>query len=200
MTLPGEKSEETSSLLDICSLDLEERDNLDKEMKALVKGTVKKYGFMPNYLRLYATDNQRLKALMVPYMELLRTDSGLTPFDHELIALVCAQTNGCTYCCAHHGALLRGACEDPVFAEYVGRNYRLADLSTRQRAMLDFVVKVLTDVEAIEDADRDELREQGFDDEAIWCIASTACFYAASNRMAVVAGLKVTPGYLSMNR
>jgi uncharacterized peroxidase-related enzyme len=200
MASVAENIETKGNLLDICGLDLEERNNLDDEMSAMVRGVEKQYGFMPNFVRLFASDNKRLRAFMVPYMELMRTDSGLSVLDHELIALVSAQTNGCTYCCAHHGAKLRGVCDDPVFAEYIGRNYRLAELSSRDRAMLDFVVLVLTDPESIGDAERNALRAEGFDEEAIWYIASTAAFYAGANRIAVAVGLKITPGYLSMHR
>jgi uncharacterized peroxidase-related enzyme len=188
------------SVRDICGLDLEEKDDLDAEMRALVNGIEKKYGFMPYFVRLFATDNRRLRAFMVPYIELTRPDSGLTPLDLELIALVSAATNGCTYCTAHHGAVLRGMVDDPVFAEYIGRNYRMAGLSPRQRAMLDFVILVHRDPEAIGDAERDRLRALGFDDQAIWYIAATAAFYAGANRLAVASGLKVTPEYLAMNR
>ncbi len=200
MTAVLKDSEAAGSLREICGLDLEERGNLDDEMLAMVRGIEKKYGFVPNFVRLFATDNQRLRAFMVPYMELMRPDSGLSARDHELIALVCAQTNGCAYCCAHHGARLRGLCDDPVFVEYIGRNYRLARLAPRERAMLDFVTLVLEDAESIGDADRDRLREAGFSDEAIWYVAATASFYAGTNRLAVAAGLEVTPEYLAMNR
>jgi len=191
---------QANSNLEICALDLRDRDNLEPEMRDLVAGIEKKYGFLPNFVRLFASDNLRLKTFMGVYMELLRTDSGLTQLEHELIALVSAQTNGCAYCCAHHGALLRGASGDPLFAEYIGRNYRLAELSERHRAMLDFVVLVNDDPEAIGDDERNHLRELGYSDEAIWYIASTAAFYAYANRIAVAVGLKITPGYLDMHR
>ncbi len=200
MASTAESVRETGSLREICGLDLVEKHDLDAEMETLVRGVEKKYGFMPNFVRLFASDNQRLRAFMVPYMELMRADSGLSALDHELIALVSAQTNGCAYCCAHHGAKLREICDDPVFAEYIGRNYRLAELSSRDRAMLDFVVLVLTDPESIGDAERDRLRAEGFSEEAIWYVASTAAFYAGANRLAVAVGLKITPGYLSMHR
>lgn len=185
---------------DICGLDLEDRGNLDADMQALVKGIEKKYGFMPYFVRLFATDNQRLRAFMVPYMELTRPDSGLSPLELELIALVSAATNGCVYCTSHHGAVLRGMVDDPVFAEYIGRNYRMAALTPRQRAMLDFVVMVHEDPEAIDDAARDRLRAVGFDDQAIWYVCATAAFYAGANRLAVASGLRVTPEYLAMHR
>lgn len=183
-----------------CDLDLEMRDNLDDEMSELCAGIEKKYGFMPNFMKLFATDNQRLRAFVIPYLELMRRDSGLTQLEHEMIALVCAATNGCVYCCAHHGAQLRGESGDPLLAEYLGRNYRLADLSPRHTAMLDFAVKVSKDAEAITSEDRQILRDAGFDDEQIWYVASTAAFYAGANRLAQAAGLKVTPQYLDMHR
>lgn len=200
MTAVLNKPAAAGSLREICGLDLEERDNLDDEMVAMVRGIEKKYGFMPNFVRLFASDNKRLRAFMAPYMELLRPDSGLSARDHELIALTCAQTNGCAYCSAHHGWRLRGLGDDPVFVEYIGRNYRLAKLPPRERAMLDFVTLVLEDAESIDDAERDRLRAAGFSDEAIWYVAATASFYAGTNRLAVAAGLELTPEYLTTNR
>lgn len=182
------------------ALDIPDRDNLDEEMTTLVKGIEKKYGFMPNYLKFFKTDNQRLRAFLIPYLELMRADSGLTATEHEMIALVCAATNGCVYCQIHHTALVREKTADPMFAEYLSRNYKMADLSPRHRAMLDYVVKVLTNAEAINDDDRDALRDAGFADETIWSITSTACFYAGANRMSQAIGLKPAPEYLDMYR
>jgi uncharacterized peroxidase-related enzyme len=184
----------------IYALDLKERNNLDAEMSALVKGIEKKYGFMPHFIRLFATDNARLRAFMTQYMELMRQDSGLTHLEVEMIALVAAATNGCVYCTAHHGALLRGETHDALFTEYLSRNYKLAELSPRHRAMLDFAVLVLTDAEHIEDPHRQALRDAGFDDEAIFSIISTAAFYAGANRIAQAVGLKPSAQYLEMNR
>jgi len=195
-----EETMASGSLREICGLDLAERGNLDDEMTAMVRGIEKKYGFLPHFVRLFATDNKRLRAFMTPYMELMRSDSGLSPMDHELIALVCAQTNGCAYCCAHHSARLRGLCDDPIFVEYIGRNYRLAKLAPRERAMLDFVVRVLEDPESIGDVERNRLRDAGFTEESIWYVAATASFYAGTNRLATAVGLEITPGYLTMNR
>jgi uncharacterized peroxidase-related enzyme len=194
------KEEKLSGTRAYCDLDLRERDNLDEEMASMVRGTEKKYGFLPNFLKLFATDNLRLRAFMTPYLELMRRDSGLTQLEHEMIALVSAATNGCVYCCAHHGMQLRAESGDQVLAEYLGRNYRLADLSPRHRAMLDFVVQVQTDAEGIGPEDRQALRDAGFDDEQIWMIASTAAFYAGSNRLAQAVGLEVTPEYLGRHR
>ena len=185
---------------DICALKLEDRHNLDAEMTALVKGIEKKYGFTPHFIRLFATDNRRLRAFMNQYLELMREDSGLTHLEHEMIALVSAATNGCVYCTAHHGALMRRETGDALFAEYLSRNYKLAPLAPRQRAMLDYVVKVQREAEHIDDADRQLLRDAGFDDEAIWSVTSTACFYASANRVAQAVGLKPAPQYLEMYR
>ncbi len=182
------------------ALDVKDRDNLDDEMATLVKGIEKKYGFMPNFLKFFKTDNQRLRAFITPYMELLRADSGLDELEHEMIALVSAATNGCFYCTAHHGALLREKTGDVMFTEQLSRNYELAELSERHRTMLDYVVKVLTGAESIDDDDREAMRTVGFDDEAIWSVTSTACFYASANRMSQAIGLKPAPQYLEMNR
>jgi uncharacterized peroxidase-related enzyme len=184
----------------ICALDLEDRRNLDADMTALVKGIEKKYGFVPHFVQLFATDNQRLKAFMGQYMELMRRDSGLTPLEHEMIALVSAATNGCVYCTAHHGALLRAETGDALFTEYLSRNYRLAELTPRQRAMLDFTVLVNRDAERITDEDRQRLREVGFDDEQIYMICATAAFYAGANRLAQSVGLRPAAQYLEMYR
>jgi uncharacterized peroxidase-related enzyme len=166
----------------------------------MTEGVEKKYGFMPNIFKAFKTDNQRLRAFMTPYMELMRPDSGISHLEHEMIALVSAATNGCVYCTAHHGMLMRAESGDPQFAEYLSRNYKLADLSDRHRAMLDFVVKVHRNAEEIDDDDRQALRDVGFTDEAIWMIISTACFYASSNRMAQAIGLRPLPQYLEMYR
>jgi len=182
------------------ALDIPDRDNLDDEMRTLVKGIEKKYGFMPNFLKFFKTDNQRLRAFIVPYMELMRADSGLTLEEHEMIALVCAATNGCFYCQLHHGALAREITGDTMLAEQMSRNYKLADLSARHRAMLDYVVKVSTEAESIDDDDRDALRGHDFDDETIWSITSTACYFASVNRMSQAIGLVPAREYLDMYR
>ncbi|MBK8957749.1 MAG: peroxidase-related enzyme [Proteobacteria bacterium] len=184
----------------IHALDLKERNNLDAEMSALVKGIEKKYGFLPHFIKLFATDNRRLRTFMTGYMETKREDSGLSHLEVEMIALVAAATNGCVYCTAHHGALLREVTGDALFAEYLSRNYRLAELSPRHRAMLDFAVRVLTDAEHIEEPHRQALRDAGFDDEAIFSIISTAAFYAGANRIAQAIGLKPAAEYLEMFR
>jgi uncharacterized peroxidase-related enzyme len=184
----------------ICGLDLPDRNNLDPEMKAFVKGVEKKYGFLPNFVKVYATDNHRLRAFLGAYLELRRPDSGLSSFEHELIALVSAATNGCIYCTAHHSALMRGETGDALFTEYLARNYKQARLSPKHRVMLDFVVKVNADAENIVDADRQALRDAGFNDETIWNIAATAAFYAGANRMAQAVGLVPAREYLEMHR
>src|SRR5690606_32719184 len=108
------------------ALNLADRKNLDPEMTAIVKGIEKKYGFLPYFVRVFATDNQRLRAFMVPYLELTRSDSGISPLEREMIALVAAATHGCVYCTAHHGALMRGETGDAQFAELLSRNYKKA--------------------------------------------------------------------------
>lgn len=182
------------------ALDIPDRDNLDKEMTEFVKGIEKKYGFLPNFMKPFKTDNKRLRAFLEPYMELLRPDSGLTIQEHEMIALVSAATNGCFYCQMHHGALVREKFGDAMLAEQLSRNYHVADLEPRHKAMLDYVVKVQTDAESINDDDRNRLREFGFEDETIFNITSTACFYASANRMSQALGLQADPEFVDLYR
>ena len=106
-----------------------------------------------------------MRVFVTPYLELLRADSGLSQIEHEMIALVSAATIGCSYCCAHHGTLMRGESGDPKFAEYLSRNYKLADLSPRHRAMLDLVVTMLQDAEHFDRGDRQVLRDAGLEEE-----------------------------------
>ena len=182
------------------ALDIPDRDNLDKEMTEFVKGIEKKYGFLPNFMKPFKTDNRRLRAFLEPYMELLRPDSGLTIQEHEMIALVSAATNGCFYCQMHHSALVREKFGDAMLAEQLSRNYHVADLEPRHHVMLDYVVKVLTDAESINEEDRNQLRESGFEDETIFNITSTACFYASANRMSQALGLQADPQFVGMYR
>jgi uncharacterized peroxidase-related enzyme len=115
-----------------------------------------------------------------------------------MIAPVSAATNGCVYCTAHRGALLREETGHALFAEYLSRNYKLAPLSARHRAMLDFVVKISCEAKRIEHDDRDALRAVGFDDEQIWMIISARSFSVGANRIARATGLKPAAAYLDM--
>jgi uncharacterized peroxidase-related enzyme len=109
---------------------------------------------------------------------------GLTKAEREMIVVATSGANGCQYCVVAHGAILRIRAKNPLVADQVAVNYRKADITPRQRAMLDFAMKVALESQAIGDADFEALRSQGFGDEEIWDIGAIAAFFAMSNRLA----------------
>ena len=127
-------------------------------------------------------------------------DSGLSKLEREMIAVVVSSINHCFYCLAAHGAAVRQLSGDPVLGEMLVANYRAADLSPRQKAMLDFAAKVTEASYKIEEADRQTLRDEGFSDRDIWDIAATAGFYNMTNRIASATDMRPNDEYHAQNR
>lgn len=159
-----------------------------------------KLGMIPNVLRAHAFDIAKLDAFTALYNELMLAPSGLTKLEREMIAVVVSSINRCWYCQVAHGAAVRALSGDPALGEAMVMNYRVADLSPRQRAMLDFAAKVTTASATIEEADRDGLRDHGFSDRDIWDIANVAGFFNMSNRVASATGMVPNPDYHSQAR
>jgi uncharacterized peroxidase-related enzyme len=135
---------------------------------------------------------------MVP--ESVGRSSNLTKGDREMIVTTTSAANNCLYCVVAHGAILRIYEKKPLVADQVAVNYRKADISPRQRAMLDFAMKVCTDSDKVEDADFAALHAHGFDDEDIWDITAITAFFGLSNRMASVTGMLPNPEFYLMGR
>ena len=127
-------------------------------------------------------------------------DSGLTKGDKEMIIVATSAVNQCLYCVVAHGALLRIFEKKPLVADQVAVNYRKADITPRQRAMLDFAMKVCTNSAALEEADFAALRTHGFDDEDIWDIGAITAFFGLSNRMANLTGMRPNDAFYLMGR
>ena len=159
-----------------------------------------KLGLVPNVLKAYAFDIDKLDAFAALYNDLMLGDSGLSKLEREMIAVVVSSINRCWYCQVAHGAAVRAISGDPELGERMVMNYRTAKLSGRQRAMLDFAARITTDSASIEESDRQALRDQGFGDRDIWDIASVAAFYNMSNRIASAAGMEPNPEYHSQAR
>ncbi len=159
-----------------------------------------KLGLVPNVLRAYSHDIGKLDAFTAMYNELMLSDSELSKLEREMIAVVVSSANRCLYCQTAHGAAVRQLSGDPALGEALIMNYRSADLSEPQRAMLDFALKVNAASATIEEADRQALREQGFSDAAIWDIAAVAAFFAMSNRMASAVDMRPNDSYHAMAR
>jgi uncharacterized peroxidase-related enzyme len=168
---------------------------LSGEMQAYFAKCDEKIGFVPNVLRAYAHDNQKLEAFAAFYNDLMLAPSGLSKLEREMIAVVVSSQNRCYYCLTAHGAAVRQLSGDPVLAEMLVQNYRAAELGPRHRAMLDFAVKLTDAPWSIEEPDRARLRSAGFSDRDIWDIAAVASFFSMSNRMASAVDMRPNREY-----
>ena len=157
---------------------------LTPAMQAYFDKCTEKLGFIPNVLKAYAFDMPKLEAFVAMYNDLMLAPSGLTKLEREMIAVAVSSHNRCYYCLTAHGAAVRGLSDDPVLGELMVMNYRAARLDRRQRAMLDFAVKLTAEPWGIEESDRKALRDAGFQDRDIWDIAAVAGFFNMSNRVA----------------
>ncbi|SHJ45723.1 uncharacterized peroxidase-related enzyme [Shimia gijangensis] len=154
-----------------------------------------KLGMIPNVLQAYAFDIDKLNAFTAMYNDMMLGDSGLTKLEREMIAVAVSSINKCFYCLTAHGAAVRQLSGDPVLGELMVMNYKAADLEPRQRAMLDFAEKITKESSSIEEADRQALRDVGFNDRDIFDISSVAAFYNMTNRVASAIDMQPNPEY-----
>jgi uncharacterized peroxidase-related enzyme len=173
---------------------------LNESMQAYFDKCMEKLGFIPNVLRAYAFDMKKLEIFAAMYNDLMLGPSGLSKLEREMIAVAVSSQNRCYYCLAAHGAAVRQISGDPALGELMVMNYRAARLSQRQRAMLDFAVKLTNEPWAVEDHDRESLRRAGFSDRDIWDIAAIAGFYNMSNRVATATDMRPNSVYHGMAR
>ena len=160
-----------------------------------------KAGFVPNVFLALAHRPAEFRAFLAYHDALLlKEDSGLTKGEREMIIVATSGANNCLYCVVAHGAILRVYEKKPLVADQVAVNYRKADISERQKAMLAFALKVATDSAALEDADYDAVRAQGFDDEDLWDIGTIASFFAMSNRIANLVSMRPNDEFYLMGR
>jgi uncharacterized peroxidase-related enzyme len=168
---------------------------LSPAMEAYFQKCEDKIGYVPNVLKAYAHDNAKLEAFAAFYNDLMLAPSGLSKLEREMIAVVVSSENKCFYCLTAHGAAVRQLSGRPELGEMLVMNYRAAELSPRERAMLDFAVLVTNASAMIEEDDRALLREAGFSDRDIWDIAAVASFYNMSNRMASATDMRPNAEY-----
>jgi uncharacterized peroxidase-related enzyme len=169
-------------------------------MADIFKTAEEKVGFVPNVLKAFAFDMTKLEAFLAYRNDLMLGDSGLSKLEREMIATAVSSQNRCFYCITAHGASVRNLSGDPVLGEMIVQNYRAARLSKRQRAMLDFAVKLTTEPWSIEEPDRERLRGAGFSDRDIWDIAAVASFYNMTNRLASATDMRPNSQYHAMTR
>ena len=159
-----------------------------------------KLGLVPNVLKAYAFDIEKLNAFTTLYNDLMLAESGLSKLEREMIAVAVSAVNRCHYCLVAHGAAVRELSGDPALGEALVTNYRVADISPKQRAMLDFAVKMTEASYRIEEADRQALRDVGFSDRDIWDIAGVAGFFNMTNRVASATDMRPNPEYHAVAR
>ena len=170
-------------------------EKLSPEMQTYFNKCEEKLGFIPNVLKAYAFDMKKLSAFVAMYNDLMLAPCGLSKLEREMIAVAVSSHNKCYYCLVAHGAGLRALSGDPPLGELIAMNYRAARLSPRERAMLDFAVKLTAEPWLIEDSDREALRRCGFSDRDIWDIAAVASFFNMSNRVATATDMRPNSVY-----
>jgi uncharacterized peroxidase-related enzyme len=161
---------------------------------------VEKLGFIPNVLRAYAFDIDKLNAFSGMYNDLMLGASGLSKLEREMIAVVVSAHNRCFYCLVAHGQAVRHLSGNPLLGEHLVMNWRTAPLSPRHRAMLGFAEKLTRASAEVEEPDRAALRAKGFGDRDIWDIASVAAFFNMTNRVASATAMEPNAEYHGLNR
>jgi len=183
----------------ILAIDLPQAE-LSPSTQAYFKKCEEKLGLVPNVLRAYAFDEKKLRAFTDMYNDLMLGQSSLSKLEREMIAVAVSSVNHCYYCLTAHGAAVRQLSGNPELGEMMVMNYRVADLTSQQRAMLDFAVKLTEEPTKIVEADRQRLRDAGFSDRDIWDIASVAGFFNMSNRVAAATDMRPNPEYHTQAR
>jgi uncharacterized peroxidase-related enzyme len=173
---------------------------LPDDIKARILEVQEKSGFIPNVFLAFAHRPDEFRAFFAYHDALMEKASGLSKAEREMIVVATSNANQCQYCVVAHGAILRIRAKDPLIADQVAVNYRKADITPRQRAMLDFAMKVSRDAGRIDESDFAALREHGFSDEDAWDIGAVAAFFALSNRMANMTGMRANDEFYTLGR
>ena len=189
-----------SSTSEVTALDIPLLERFDDDLTAYFAKCQEKLGLIPNVLKAYSFDQNKLRAFMDMYNDLMLADSGLSKLEREMIAVAVSFINDCHYCKTAHGAAARQLSGDPELDEKIGRGHADIGLEPRQVAMLDFVCKMTRSPGAMAEADRQVLRDAGFTDRDIWDIAAVAGFFNMSNRMASAVDMQPNPEYHDMAR
>ncbi len=182
------------------ALDLPMVDPLPEETQKYFDVCQDKLGLIPNVLQAYAFDIDKLNAFTALYNDLMLAHSGLTKLEREMIAVVVSSINKCYYCLTAHGAAVRQLSGKPELGEQMVMNWRSADLSPREAAMLAFAELVTVSSHRINEADRQSMRDSGFSDRDIWDIISVAAFFNMSNRVASASKMRPNAEYHALAR
>ena len=173
---------------------------LPPDMRERILAVQEKAGFVPNVFLVLAHRPEEWRAFFAYHDALMEKQGGLTKAEREMIVVATSGANQCQYCVVAHGAILRIRAKNPLVADQVAVNYRKAEITPKQKAMLDFAMKVSRESERVDDADFEPLRAHGFSDEDIWDIAAISALFALSNRMANFTGMRPNEEFYLMGR
>ncbi len=170
------------------------------DIRSRILAVQEKSGFVPNVFLLLARRPDEFRAFFAYHDALMDKPGNLTKAEREMIVVATSSANQCQYCVVAHGAILRVRAKNPLIADQIAVNYRKADITARQKAMLAFAMKVALEAYTVGDADIDALKGHGFDDEDAWDIAAIAAFFAMSNRLANVTDLRPNDEFYMLGR
>ena len=179
---------------------LPDLNDLPEDLRNFIVTINEKTGFVPNVFLALAHRPDELRAFMSYHDAVMERGGGLSKADREMIVVATSGDNNCQYCVVAHGAILRIRAKNPLIADQVATNYKKADISARERAMLDFAIKVSRDSGSIDDMDYDNLRFYGFSDDDIWDIAAITAFFGMSNRLANFLSMRPNDEFYLMGR
>lgn len=175
-------------------------DDMPEDMRARIVAVQEKSGFIPNVFLALAHRPDEFRAFFAYHDALMEKSGNLTKSEREMIVVATSAANQCQYCVIAHGAILRIRAMNPLLADQVATNYRKADLTARQKAMLDFAMKVSTNAHRVGEDDFAILKQHGFDEEDIWDIAGISAFFGMSNRIASVSNMRPNAEFYSLGR
>lgn len=175
-------------------------DSLPDDIRTRILGVQEKSGFVPNVFLALAHRPDEFRAFFAYNDAVMEKDGGLSKAEREMIVVATSAANQCHYCVVSHGAILRIRAKNPLLADQIANNYRKADITPRQTAMLDFAMKVSFEAYAVGDEDFAALAQHGFNDEDVWDIAAIASFFALSNRMANVTRMRPNDEFYTLGR
>ena len=174
--------------------------DMPDDIRNRILAVQEKSGFIPNVFLVLAHRPEEFRAFFAYHDALMDKPGNLTKAEREMIVVATSNLNQCQYCVVAHGAILRIRAKDPLIADQVAVNYRKADISDRQKAMLDFAVRVSTEAQKVSESDFATLESHGFTEEDIWDIAAISAFFGLSNRLANVTSMRPNAEFYAMGR
>ncbi|MGD9860204.1 MAG: peroxidase-related enzyme [Marinobacterium sp.] len=177
-----------------------ELSDMPEDIRERILAVQEKAGFVPNVFLVLAHRPEEFRAFFAYHDALMEKPGNLTIAEREMIVVATSNLNQCQYCVVAHGAILRIRAKDPLIADQVAVNYRKADITERQKAMLDFAIKVSMQAYAVGEEDFAVLKAQGFDEDDIWDIAAISSFFGLSNRMANVTSMRPNAEFYNLGR